>query len=90
MQPDNLLVNVRTGNVKLSGFGRAGLWDPKVGDASDLSYAPSGTPLQHSAPEVRMVPPFGKVYIREGSLVVRAEAKNSAAAPCVGLTVKAG
>jgi len=38
--------------MKLSGFGRAGVWDPAVEDASDLSYAPYGVPLKHAAPEV--------------------------------------
>jgi len=55
LQPENLLVDPRSGTVKLSSFGRAGMWDPAVGDASDLSYAPCGVPLKHAAPEVSAV-----------------------------------
>jgi len=51
-QPDNLLVNPRSGVMKLSGFGRAGVWDPVAEDASEFSYAPSKAPLKHGAPEV--------------------------------------
>ncbi len=46
----------RSGTLRLNDFCRAGLWDPVVGDANDLSYAPSGVPLKHAAPEVRVVP----------------------------------
>ncbi len=59
-KPENLLVDPRTGNMKLSGFGRAGFWDPATGGANDLVYAPSETPPKLSAPEVRVVPPLGE------------------------------
>ena len=42
----------RSGNLKLSGFGRAGFWNPTTGDEDDFAYAPSGVSLKHSAPEV--------------------------------------
>ena len=38
--------------MKLSSFGRAGLWDTTTGDATDLAYASSAPLLPHAAPEV--------------------------------------
>ncbi len=49
---ENLLVDLRSENMKLTCFGRAGCWDLAVGDANDLVYDPSEAPLNHSAPEV--------------------------------------
>eukprot|EP00752_Nemacystus_decipiens_P010543 g9388.t1 len=52
MQPKHLLVDPRSGNLKLSGFGHAGLWDPKAGDSTDLAHASSAALGDHAAPEM--------------------------------------
>lgn len=53
LQPQHLLVDVRSGNMKLNGFGRAGLWDLETEHATDLAYARIAPRLTHAAPEVR-------------------------------------
>lgn len=55
MQPRHLLVDTRSGNLKLSDFGQAGLWDTEAGDSTDLTYVSSAALSAHAAPEVRSV-----------------------------------
>eukprot|EP00903_Cladosiphon_okamuranus_P017332 g15969.t1 len=52
IQPQHLLVDARSGNMKLSSFGRAGLWDTTTGDSTDLAYAREAPRLARAAPEV--------------------------------------
>lgn len=51
-QPENVLLDAR-GNVKLTGFALAGLFDPSLGDdhVENLLHATCGTP-DYTAPEV--------------------------------------
>lgn len=51
-QPENVLLDDH-GNVKLTGFALAGLFDPSLGaDVTNLLHASCGTP-EYAAPEVR-------------------------------------
>lgn len=56
MQPENVLLDAR-GNVKLTGFALAGLFDPSLGDnhVENLLHATCGTP-DYAAPEVKLLP----------------------------------